>query len=254
MRGMPDDHIKAQLSVREVAGMLDLLVLQADASADDVAGACRRAARAHLCSVYCLPPMVRAAAKHLAGSGVSVGTVVPGLDTGIDRSSTMSAATRSLDDGASEISVIVNNGWWRHEGDAVLMDEIRGLAEVAGGYHAVLKVAFRTGDLDETELVRGCQLAQEAGAGILQGGSWFTSDRSTMAELQAMRAAVSHSVVVKGAGYIKSLDRLLLGYAHGLGRFNVQQVDQLLAEARRRSEGGDLTVPSTNDRPAPDHR
>jgi hypothetical protein len=68
-----------------------------------------------------------------------------------------------------------------------------------------------------------------------------------MSELQVMRASVNPAVVVKGAGYIKSLDLLLLGYAHGLGRFNVSRVDTLLADAVRRSEGGALLVPPAND-------
>ena len=121
------------------------------------------------------------------------------------------------------------------------------LAELAAGYDAALKVVFLTGGLEEAELARGCQLAEEAGARILQGGSWFTADRSTMAELQVMRGATGPEVVVKGAGYIKSLDLLLLGYAHGLGRFNAQRVDKLLADAVHRSEGGDLLVPPAID-------
>ena len=227
--------------------MVDLLVLDPSASSRDVAAACGTAARAHLATVYCLAPMVEAAADQLDGSGVGVGTVVPGSEVTGDLSETMSKAKQSLDAGASEISVIVANQWWRHHGDAVLAQEVRSLATLAADYDAALKVVFLTGELDEAELVRGCRLAEEAGARILQGGSWFTSDRSTMAELHVMRAAVGSAVVVKGAGYIKSLDLLLLGYAHGLGRFNVQRVDELLADAVRRSEGGDLLVPPVND-------
>lgn len=240
---MDADRIKTQLTVREVAGMLDLLVLSSGASSQDVADACKQAARAHLATVYCLPPMVNEAARHLDGAGVAVGTVVPGFEVTDDRSASLSKAKLSLDDGAREIAVVVDNAWWRSRGDASLAQEIRGLAELAAPYDAVVKVVFLTGGLDKTQLVRGCHLAQEAGARILQGGSWFTSDRSTMAELQVMRAAAGPKVVVKGAGYIKSLDLLLLGYAHGLGRFNVQRVDKLLADAVHRSEGGDLRVP-----------
>ena len=234
---------KRELSVREVAGMLDLLVLQTDASSQDVASACRTAAEAHLATVYCLTPMVDVAVRELDGVGVGVGTVVPGFDGAEDRSLVLSQARRSLDEGASEIAVIVATEWWRSNGDVVVAQEIHGLAELAASYDAVLKVVFLTGGLGEAELARGCRLAEEAGARILQGGSWFTADRSTMAELQVMRAATGPMVVVKGAGYIKSLDLLLLGYAHGLGRFNVQRVDKLLADAEYRSEGGDLLVP-----------
>ncbi|NYG07117.1 deoxyribose-phosphate aldolase [Phycicoccus badiiscoriae] len=244
---MHADHVKPQLTVREVAGMLDLLVLGSAASSQDVADACRQAARAHLATVYCLPPMVNEAARHLDGAGVAVGTVVPGFEVTDDRSVSLSKAKVSLDGGASEIAVVVDNAWWRSNGDASLGQGINGLAELAAPYDAALKVVFLTAGLDETELVRGCQLAQEAGARILQGGSWFTSDRSTLAELQVMRAAAGPMVVVKGAGYIKSLDLLLLGYAHGLGRFNVQRVDKLLADAMHRSEGGDLRVPPAVD-------
>ncbi|QGN59222.1 hypothetical protein [Nostocoides sp. HKS02] len=242
-----DHYGKARLSVREVAGMVDLLVLDPSGSAQDVADACGTAARAHLATVYCLGHRVKAAADQLAGSGVGVGTVVPGSDATGDLSLTMSKAKQSLDAGATEIAVIVANRWWREHGDAVLAREVRSLAGLAADHDAALKVVFLTGGLDEAELVRGCRLAEEAGARILQGGSWFTSDRSTLAELHVMRAAVSAAVVVKGAGYIKSLDLLLLGYAHGLGRFNVQRVDELLADAMHRSEGGDLLVPPMND-------
>jgi deoxyribose-phosphate aldolase len=238
---------KRELSVREVAAMLDLLVLHGDASSQDVASACRTAAEAHLATVYCLSPMVDVAVRELDGVGVGVGTVVPGFDAAGDPSLALSQATRSLDEGASEIAVIVPTEWWRSRGDAVLAQEVRGLAELTASFDAALKVVFLTGGLDGTELVRGCQLAEEAGARILQGGSWFTADRSTLAQLQMMRAAAGPTVVVKGAGYIKSLDLLLLGYAHGLGRFNVQRVDRLLADAVHRSEGGELLVPPATD-------
>lgn len=244
---MQPENGKRQLSVHEVAGMLDLLVLQTDASSQDVASACRTAAEAHLATVYCLAPMVDVAARELDGVGVGVGTVVPGFGTADDPSSVLSQARRSLDEGANEIAVIVPTEWWRSRGDAVVAQEIHALAELAAGYGAALKVVFLTGGLDEAELARGCRLAEEAGARILQGGSWFTADRSTMAELQVMRAAAGPEVVVKGAGYIKSLDLLLLGYAHGLGRFNAQRVDRLLADAVHRSEGGDLLVPPAID-------
>ena len=80
---------KRQLSVREVAGMLDLLVLQTDASSQDVASACRTASEAHLATVYCLAPMVNVAAEELNGVGVGVGTVVPGFATADDPSSVL---------------------------------------------------------------------------------------------------------------------------------------------------------------------
>lgn len=235
--------LKARLSVDDVAGMLDLLVLSADTSATDLEHACRTAAEAHLSTVYCATGLVPEAATHLDASGVGVGTVLPGFDGTVDLGSTASAAERSLQDGASEIAVIVSNPWWRANGDAVLSGEIRALSELAGSRNAVLKVVFLTNDLDQAELFEGCRLAGEAGAAILQGGSWFTSDRATMAELQVMRSAAPPTVTVKGAGYIKSLDLLLLGYAHGLGRFNVHSVDKLLADAIHRAEGGDLVVP-----------
>lgn len=227
--------------------MLDLLVLSPDTSAQGVADACTAAARAHLATVYVSTPMVTTAASELAGSAVGVGTVVAGLDVTDDPSVTLSAARRVVEEGATEVAVIVGNHWWRSNGDAALSEQIRGIADLTAGYGAALKVVFLTGELDEPELVRGCHLAEHAGARILQGGSWFTADRSTMGELQLMRASTSPAVIVKGAGYIKSLDLLLVGYAHGLGRFNVHRVDRLLADAVHRSEGGDILVPPAND-------
>lgn len=244
---------KRHLSVREVAGMLDLLVLHPGASEQDVASACRTAAEAQLATVYCLAPMVEVAARALDGARVGVGTVVPGFGAEGDPPMALSQARRSLDEGASEIAVIVPTEWWRDRGDSVLGQEIDGLTELSASYDAVVKVVFLTRGLEEAELVRGCRVAERSGARILQGGSWFTSERSTLAELQVMRGATGPGVVVKGAGYIKSLDLLLLGYAHGLGRFNVQRIDKLLADAVHRSEGGDLLVPPAVELRPPAH-
>lgn len=241
----PGPHDPTGISPAELAGLLDVLVLDPATSAAALEVACERAAHHHLAALYCLPDNVAAAAAYLRGSGVHVGSIAESRARSGNASAAVTATEALLEAGATEVATIVDAPWWRATGDAGLAEEIAALAALCREGDALLKVVLPTRELTEDEMLRACHIADQAGTHIVQGGSWFTSDRALLRELQLVRSALSDRVVLKNAAAVRTLDLLLVEHAMGVGRFNAHDVPALLAEAtlRAQSDGWRIAPP-----------
>jgi len=89
--------------------------------------------------------------------------------------------------------------------------------------------------LDDGEKVRGCRLAEDAGADFVKTSTGYAASGATFEDLRLMRATVSPHVQVKAAGGVRDLDGLLAVLSLGVTRVGATQTAHMLDDFRARS-------------------
>jgi deoxyribose-phosphate aldolase len=222
------------ITEERVAKTIDHSLLRPELTVEEVLAGCDLAAAYRVASVCCRPLDVPACRDALAGSGVLVGTVV-GFPHGASTTAVKATEARqALDDGAAELDMVLAIGWLRSKQDDHVRDDIAAVAEAAHGGGAIVKVILENAYLTDEQKVRGCQLAEQAGADFVKTSTGFAPSGSTMDDLRLMRASVSDRVKVKAAGGIRTLDLLIEGLNAGMDRCGATATAAIIDELRRR--------------------
>ncbi len=187
---------------RSLAGMIDHTLLKPDATSDKIAQLCFEARKYHFASVCVNPTHVKLCADLLRDSDVKVCTVI-GFPLGATSTEVKTFETRNaLDNGATEIDMVINIGALK-AGDADLVArDIRGVVEVAHAANALVKVIIETALLTDEEKVVACLLAKEAGADYVKTSTGFSGGGATVHDIELMRRTVGPSLGVKASGGI----------------------------------------------------
>jgi len=245
--GQPPDYSKpprGELTVAQVAAMIDHSLLRPELTLDDVTIGCEIAATHEVASVCCKPADVVHASRALAGTPVLVGTVV-GFPHGSSTTATKVFEARgALQDGARELDMVINIGRLRGGEHAYVAADIRAIVEVAATAGALVKVIFENAYLTDDEKVVACHLTEDAGADFVKTSTGFAASGATMEDLALMRRSVSPAMQVKAAGGVRTLDTLLAMVAIGVSRFGATVTVVMLADAKERAGRGELRVPS----------
>src|SRR5450432_632108 len=224
-----------ELTVGQVAAMIDHSLLRPELTPDDVALGCEIAATHQVASVCCKPADVVHAGRLLAGSSVKVGTVV-GFPHGSSTTATkVFEARHALQDGARELDMVINIGRLRGGDHAYVASDIRAIVEVAATTGALVKVIFENAYLTNDEKVVACRLTEDAGADFVKTSTGFAASGATMEDLALMRRSVGPGVQVKAAGGVRTLDTLLAMVAMGVTRFGATATVAMLADATART-------------------
>jgi deoxyribose-phosphate aldolase len=225
----------AEVTYEQLAQAIDHSLLKPELTLAEVEDGCELAARYRVVTVCARPADVPRCVEVLASSGVGVGTVI-GFPHGAHATATkVFEAERALADGASELDMVLNIGRLRSGEDAYVEADIRAVVEAAGG--AVVKVILENAYLTDDQKVRGCRLAEAAGAAFVKTSTGFAPSGSTLADLRLMRATVSDRVQVKAAGGVRTLDALLEVMSVGVTRVGATATATILDDFRARTGG-----------------
>ena len=187
---------------RSLAGMIDHTMLKPDATSDKVAQLCFEAKKYHFASVCVNPTHVRLCADLLKDSDVKVCTVI-GFPLGATSPEVKAFETRNaLDNGATEIDMVINIGALKAGETELVARDIRGVVETAHAAHALVKVIIETALLTDEEKVIACLFAKEAGADYVKTSTGFSGGGATVHDIALMRRAVGPSLGVKASGGI----------------------------------------------------
>jgi deoxyribose-phosphate aldolase len=198
----------SNITPAQLAKTIDHSLLRPELTEDDVRKGCELARKYHVASVCVRPCDVRLAAGLLAGSDVAVGTVV-GFPHGSSATATKVAEARlAVDDGATELDMVISVGALRSGQAERVRDEIRTVVEAAEG-RALVKVILENAYLTRDQIVQGCRLVEEAGADFVKTSTGFAPTGATVEDIALMRASVGPLVQVKAAHGIRTLPALL---------------------------------------------
>jgi deoxyribose-phosphate aldolase len=185
-----------------LARTIDHTLLSAAATREEVEHLCDEAHENCFATVCVNPWWVRLCATRLAESPVRVCTVI-GFPLGANRTETkVYEALRALDDGAAELDMVQNVGALKSRAYGAVEADIRGVVEAARG-RASVKVILETALLTDEEKVKGCVLAQAAGAHYVKTSTGFGPGGATEEDIRLMRRVVGGGMGVKASGGVK---------------------------------------------------
>jgi deoxyribose-phosphate aldolase len=223
----------ASLTYDQVAKTIDHSLLRPELTQAELIAGCELASEYHVASVCITPSNVPLAVRLLRGTDVEVGTVV-GFPHGSSATRTkVYEAQQALEDGATDLDMVINIGWLRSGMDAEVQQDIAAVVAVAKG-RALVKVILENAYLTDEEKRRGCRLVEAAGADFVKTSTGFAASGATLDDLRLMRASVSPHIQVKAAGGVRTLDALLDVLNTGTTRVGATATKTMLEDFRAR--------------------
>lgn len=206
---------------RDLAARIEHTLLKPQAQPADVDRLCDEAVAYGFAGVCVMPYYVPRAAARLAGRGVRVVTVV-GFPLGAHRTSVKAAEARdAVAAGADELDMVLQVGALKAGDDAAVEEDIAAVVAAAAG--RPVKVILETALLTDEEIVRGCRIAERAGARYVKTSTGFGPGGATAEHVALMRRTVGSRMGVKAAGGIRTAAdawRMLRAGADRIGTSN----------------------------------
>ena len=225
------------LTERDIAKTIDHSLLRPELDDAFVADGCRLAARYDVASVCVRPADVGRAAGLLRGTDVAVGTTV-GFPHGNHATETkVFEARRALEDGATELDMVLQIGALKAGRDEDVLADIRAVVEVGHSAGAIVKVIFENAYLTDDEKVRACRLTAAANGDFVKTSTGFAPTGATHDDLRLMRANTPSHIQVKAAGGVRTLDALLEVMALGVTRIGATATETIIEDFRARKAG-----------------
>jgi deoxyribose-phosphate aldolase len=224
--------------------MIDHSLLHPTMTDDDLASGCKLAGKYHVATVCIKPYSVFMAVELLAETDVGVCTVI-GFPHGNSKPNVKIFETeQALDDGATEIDMVVNIGKVLSKDWSYVSGEIKAVNQACVSRGAILKVIFENDFLPADEYkIRLCEICSEANVAFVKTstGYGFTKQASggynyagaTEHDMVLMRRYCSPQVQIKAAGGVRTLDDLIRVKSLGVTRVGATATEAILTEARK---------------------
>ena len=156
------------------------------------------------CATVCIPPsFVKQAAAYVQGN-LKICTVI-GFPNGYDTTAAKIFETKdAVENGASEIDMVINNGMVKDRQWDDIAHEIAGIKAACLG--RPLKVIIETCLLSDMEKIKLCQLAAKEEAAYVKTSTGFSTGGATREDVALLRENLPASVKVKASGGIRTLE------------------------------------------------
>jgi deoxyribose-phosphate aldolase len=224
----------ADFTYRDIARMIDHSLLQQVLTDAELEAGCRLAGEYDVASVCIKPYAVPLAARLLAGSTVAVGTTVGFPHGGHVTAVKVAEAERALDEGATELDMVVNIVKVLSKDWQFVAQDIRAVVEAAHPRRGLVKVIFENCFLQDEHKEQLCRICGEVGADFVKTSTGYGATGATDEDLRLMRCCAPPRVQVKAAGGVRTFDRLLAVRALGVTRVGATATRAILDECRQR--------------------
>jgi deoxyribose-phosphate aldolase len=214
----------------QIAKTLDHSVLKPDVTAADIEAGAKIAAKYDTAS-YCVQGVnIAHAAMLLAGTNVPVCATVGFPHGAITTAAKAFEATEATKNGASEVDMVISVGSLIGGQDELVLEDIREVAKAAHAGGAHLKVILETSLLTAEQIVRGCELAEAAGADFVKTSTGFGSAGATLDNIKLMKATVGDRLRVKASGGVRTVDQVIDFIEAGVSRCGTSNAEAILLE------------------------
>lgn len=187
----------------EILSMVDHTLLTQTATWEEIKQICDDGMQ-YKCASVCIPPSyVKQAADYVAGN-IAICTVIGFPNGYMTKEAKIFETKDALQNGASEIDMVINIGDLKAGKYEEIENEIRALKEVCGDN--ILKVIIETCLLTDEEKIKMCEIVTNAGADFIKTSTGFSTSGATFADVDLFREHVGKNVKIKAAGGIASLD------------------------------------------------
>lgn len=190
------------LTAKKIALMIDHTNLKPMDGEGKIRELCEDAEIFGFFSVCVNPVNTKLCAELLKDSKVEL-AVVTGFPLGQNRTDMKAIETgKAVDDGATEIDMVMNVAALRDKRYAFVEEDIRQVVKAAAG--KLVKVIFETCYLTDEQIVESCKIAVQAGAHFVKTSTGFGAFGSFPQHVKLMRDTVGPDIGVKASGGIQN--------------------------------------------------
>ena len=188
--------------LKPILARVDHTLLSQTATWDQIRAICDDGVK-YGCASVCIPASyVKQAAEYVAGK-IAVCTVI-GFPNGYDTTASKCfQATDAVNNGATEIDMVINIGWVKDGLYDKVLEEIKAVKAACGG--KLLKVIIETCLLTDEEKIALCKCVSDSGADYIKTSTGFSKAGATFHDVELFAAHVAPHVKIKAAGGISSL-------------------------------------------------
>ena len=213
------------MTEKEIMRHVDHTQLKAFATWEDIKKLCDEAVEYQTASV-CIPPCYIQRVKEAYGEQINICTVV-GFPLGYSVTEAKIVETKkALEDGASEIDMVINISDVKNGDYAAVEKEIAALKEVVGD--KILKVIIETCYLTEEEKIAMCKAVTAAGADYIKTSTGFGTAGATISDIRLFKENIGEHVKMKAAGGVKTVEDLEAFLQEGCDRIGTSSAVKLI--------------------------
>ena len=201
----------------DVAQYIDHTLLKPDATQDQFEQLCDEAVEYSFYSVCVNSYWVPFCAKRLRGKNVAVCSVI-GFPLGAMDSRSKGFETRNaIENGASEIDMVINIGALKSGNLDAVEKDIRAVRRACRAT-TLLKVIIETCLLTDDEKVLACEISKQAGADYVKTSTGLAEGGATAHDIALMKRVVGSSLGVKASGGVRTFEDAKLMIESGATR------------------------------------
>ncbi len=190
------------MEMKEILSKVDHTLLGQAATWEQIKAICDDGMKYQTASV-CIPASyVKQAAEYVDGK-LPICTVI-GFPNGYSTTKTKCfEATDAVENGATEIDMVINIGWVKDQRWDALLDEIKAIKAACHG--KLLKVIIETCLLTDDEKIKLCEIVSNSGAEYIKTSTGFSTAGATFHDVELFAQHVTNGVKIKAAGGISSI-------------------------------------------------
>ena len=191
------------MDISNILSHVDHTLLKPEATWDQIKTLCDEAMEFGCATVFIPPAYVKPAADYVQGN-LKLCTVI-GFPNGYNTMASKIFETKdAVENGASEIDMVINVGLVKDRKWKELTEEIAGVKAACLG--RPLKVIIETCLLTDLEKVKLCQVVEKAGADYLKTSTGFGSGGATREDVALLRENLASHIKLKASGGIRTLE------------------------------------------------
>jgi deoxyribose-phosphate aldolase len=185
-----------------IASKIDHTLLKPDATKENIKQLCDEAVKQKFYSVCINSIWLKDAYNFLLGSTVKLCTV-SGFPLGVSSTSCkLHELEISIQDGASEIDMVMNIGFFKDKKYKIVSDEISSMVTIAQG--KIIKVIIESGILTKEEVRIAAKLVEDSGAQFVKTSTGFSAFGASTEIINIIKKALKSDTKIKASGGIKS--------------------------------------------------
>jgi deoxyribose-phosphate aldolase len=220
-------------TLAELAKMFDHSLLQPSLTDADLDAGVMLARALNVASVCIKPYAVARAAKLLAGSTVQASTTIGFPHGGHITAVKLFESERAMDDGATELDMVVNigkvlSGEWNY-----VAHDIATIVNAAHARNCKVKVIFENALLKDAHKIELCKICGDVRADWVKTSTGYAESGATIPDLTLMRQHSPAWVQVKAAGGVRSFETLMKVREVGVTRVGATATQAILDDARK---------------------
>ena len=211
---------------KEILKHVDHTQLRAFATWEDIQKLCEEAIEYETASV-CIPPCYIKRVHDTYGEKINICTVV-GFPLGYSVTEAKAAETKkALEDGASEVDMVVNISDVKNGNYDAVQAEIAALKKITGD--KILKVIIETCYLTEDEKKELCKCVTDGGADYIKTSTGFGTAGARVEDIRLFKQYIGEGVKIKAAGGVKTKEDLETFLEEGCDRIGTSSALKLLS-------------------------